>query len=91
VLGTTKGAVTELIQVSPQKFFARPPCLRSCLTWSEALSVHRMDLIFELELNGCALQGLEAAASRPGSSYCDGDYDDCVGLWSWRLIGQAEL
>jgi len=50
-----------------------------------------MDLSFELELNGCALQGLEAAASRPGSSYCDGDYDDCVGLWSWRLIGQAEL
>lgn len=37
-----------------------------------------MDLIFELELNECALLGLEAAASRPGSSYCDGDYNNCV-------------
>jgi len=50
-----------------------------------------MDLIFELELNECALLGLEAAKNRPASCYCYSDYDDCVGLWSWTLIGQAEL
>ena len=34
---------------------------------------------------------LEAAGSRPGSCYCYGDYDDCVGLWSWALVGKAGL
>lgn len=29
-----------------------------------------MELTLELELNGCVLQGLEAAARRSGSLYC---------------------
>lgn len=55
MLGTTKGVITRLIQVSPRKSFARPPCLRSYLICSKVLSVYRIDLIFMLELSECAL------------------------------------